>query len=258
MSACWPLQMPPSPKAVLISLADNANDHGECWPSIAKICERTCLGKTAVIEAIKFLEATGLVLADRTNGRHSRYAIDLRALSQGALFGNEPVREANRSGKHTGPASAPNRSGRRTAPVRQADTNRKEPPIPATKNKVVVDTSCWPEQPNPKVLADWLAHRKAKRAPVSETVIEGVGRELAKAKSMGWGVDDCLTECMTRNWQGFKADWLKPDPTKEKKNETGSRMSAVERVRANCEAAERRDAEAAGCHADPYLVAADG
>lgn len=39
---------------------------------------------------------------------------------------------------------------------------------------------------------------------------------------------------------------------------TPARLSAVERVRANVIAAERRDAEAAGCNADPYLVAADG
>ena len=40
MRSCWPLQMPPTPKAVLISLADNASDEGECWPSIPTICER--------------------------------------------------------------------------------------------------------------------------------------------------------------------------------------------------------------------------
>lgn len=128
MSACWPLKMPPSPKAVLISLADNANDAGVCWPSIAKICERTCLGRTAVIEAIKWLERAGLLTADRTNGRHTTYQIELEAVKQGVLFeGAEPVRQADRSGKRTGPAGGPNQSGRRTAPVRQADTNRQEP-----------------------------------------------------------------------------------------------------------------------------------
>lgn len=128
MSACWPLKMPPSPKAVLISLADNANDAGVCWPSIGKICERTCLGRTAVIEAIKWLERAGLLTADRTNGRHTTYQIELDALNQGVLFdGSQPVREPDQSGRRTGPAGGPNQSGRRTGPVRQADTNRQEP-----------------------------------------------------------------------------------------------------------------------------------
>jgi hypothetical protein len=75
MSACWPLQMPPTSKAVLMSLADNANDQGECWPSISTISERTCFSERAVQNAIHWLEANGALLADRSNGRHTRYAV---------------------------------------------------------------------------------------------------------------------------------------------------------------------------------------
>lgn len=75
MALCWGLQMSPTQKATLISLADNADDHGGCWPSIPKICERTCLSERAVHGAIKWLETNGLVQADRSNGRHTRYRI---------------------------------------------------------------------------------------------------------------------------------------------------------------------------------------
>jgi hypothetical protein len=71
----WPLQMSPTQKAVLISLADNANDHGHCWPSIPTICERTCLSERAVHGAIKWLEEHRALIADRSNGRHSRYVL---------------------------------------------------------------------------------------------------------------------------------------------------------------------------------------
>lgn len=143
MAACWPIQIPPTPKAVLISLADNANDHGYCWPSIATISARTCFGKTAVIEAIRWLEEHGLVVADRENGRHTRYQIKPNGMTP-ELFdaaGNpsasrtgtadEPVREANRSARQTGPGGGPDLSASRSIPVRQADTNRQEP----TKNR---------------------------------------------------------------------------------------------------------------------------
>ena len=128
MAACWPLQMPPTPKAVLISLADNANDHGVCWPSISTICARTCFGKTAVIEAIQWLETAGFLVADRENGRHTKYQIipagrDLFSPPVAA----KPVRVANRSAKRTGTATGPDPSASRKKPVRQADTNRKEP-----------------------------------------------------------------------------------------------------------------------------------
>ncbi|HCL4023078.1 TPA: helix-turn-helix domain-containing protein, partial [Pseudomonas aeruginosa] len=52
MTQCWPLQGMSAPqKAVLISLADNSNDDGVCWPSVAKIAERTCLSERAVRNA---------------------------------------------------------------------------------------------------------------------------------------------------------------------------------------------------------------
>lgn len=146
MSYCWPMQMPPTPKAVLISLADNANDHGVCWPSISLISIRTCFGRTAVIEAIKWLEDQGLLEADRSNGRHTKYQIKPNGMMPD-LFdptssryakrtspAGEPVRQANQSGKWTGAPGEHNQSGSRTGPVRQADTNRKEPS--GTKSEV--------------------------------------------------------------------------------------------------------------------------
>lgn len=54
MSNCWPLQgMSPSQKAVLISLADQSNDDGYCWPSIRTISVRTCLSERAIADRIK-------------------------------------------------------------------------------------------------------------------------------------------------------------------------------------------------------------
>jgi hypothetical protein len=75
MRVCWSLQVPPTSKAVLISLADNANDQGECWPSIPTICERTCFSERAVHGAIKWLEDAGVLKADRSNGRKTRYVV---------------------------------------------------------------------------------------------------------------------------------------------------------------------------------------
>lgn len=125
MSACWPLQMPPTQKAVLISLADNANDDGHCWPSINTIAERTCFGRTAVIEAIKWLEAEGFVTANRDNGRHTTYQIHANQSGRRTGPADKPVRQAN----HTRPAGGRDQSVSRTGPVRQADTNRHEPSL---------------------------------------------------------------------------------------------------------------------------------
>ena len=76
MSQCWPLAgMSPAQKAVLISLADQANDDGYCWPSVGTIAKRTCLSERAVQGAIKWLQSAGLLSSDERRGTSSVYRI---------------------------------------------------------------------------------------------------------------------------------------------------------------------------------------
>lgn len=67
--------MPPAKKSVLISLADNANDEGVCWPSIRHICERTCLSERAVQLAVRWLMAHGALAIRSRNGRSTVFSV---------------------------------------------------------------------------------------------------------------------------------------------------------------------------------------
>lgn len=149
MSLCWPMAMRPPAKAVLISLADMANDEGYCWPSIDRLCERTCYGRTAVIDAIAWLESRGVVRANRTNGRKTTYWV-MPDKFQPEVAGQEPdaptsplvALAPNQSATRTGSPPGPVRHAvgtsppRGRVPVRHADTNRhstiKEPSSPPT------------------------------------------------------------------------------------------------------------------------------
>ncbi len=78
-----------------------------------------------------------------------------------------------------------------------------------TKSRAAaLDYSAWPEQASDQVLKDWLDMRKRLKANVSQTVINSFCTELTKAAAAGYSVDQCLSECVTRNWRGFKFDWL--------------------------------------------------
>jgi hypothetical protein len=55
--------------------------------------------------------------------------------------------------------------------------------------------------------ADWLALRKAKKAPVTETVIDNAKREASKA---GMTLEDFLQLWCARGSQGLQAEWIKP------------------------------------------------
>jgi len=48
--------------------------------------------------------------------------------------------------------------------------------------------------------------RKAKKAQVTKIVLQGIQREATKA---GWSLENALQEIVVRNWQSFKADWVK-------------------------------------------------
>jgi len=127
MALCWPLQMSPTQKATLISLADNADDHGGCWPSIPKICERTCLSERAVHGAIKWLEANGLVQADRSNGRHTRYRI--------TVVDQQPPQQVHPRRKCTTAGDAVEPPQQVQSPPQEMRSNRQEPSRTVKSNR---------------------------------------------------------------------------------------------------------------------------
>jgi uncharacterized protein YdaU (DUF1376 family) len=52
---------------------------------------------------------------------------------------------------------------------------------------------------------DWLAVRKAKRAPLTPTALKSLEREAANANI---SIADAVQIAAENNWQGFKASWL--------------------------------------------------
>lgn len=56
-----------------------------------------------------------------------------------------------------------------------------------------------------QIAKDWLQHRKTLKTAVSQTVIDGIGREAAKA---GMSLSDALAMTCERGWRGFKAEWV--------------------------------------------------
>lgn len=74
-----------------------------------------------------------------------------------------------------------------------------------------LDFSAWPEPPSEQVWKDYKRLRAGKKAVITQTVIDRLGIEIHKASAMGLSVDDFLSECVLRGWQGGKASWLAND-----------------------------------------------
>lgn len=142
MSQCWDLEMPPTQKSVLISLADNANDQGVCWPSIPTISRRTCFSERAVQNAIKWLECYRLLKADRSNGRHTSYTLTPRDYLMETPAADAPAQQMRGRRKVTGAADAPTPAGNAGVPPQQVrqppqqvPSNRKEPSGEPSENR---------------------------------------------------------------------------------------------------------------------------
>lgn len=211
IAACRRLKMPPPAKAVLVALADYANDHGECWPSIPTLCEFTCFGKTAVIGAIQWLETHKAIKANRDNGRHTTYVVTPDSYENPSATRAGPSREPVRLADDTRPSGGVDPSATRTTPVRQADSNHQEPPRTTSKatpkKSAPASAVAMPDDVDPQTWADWLTLRKAKKAPVTETVLRDAKREAEKARLP---LTRFLEIWCSRGSQGLQADWLKP------------------------------------------------
>jgi len=150
-------------------------------------------------------------------GKASAEAKRLKKLQ--ALNGNST------SVEHTLKSVATNGNG--TSTNHQPSTINQEPITNNHKPKREIATVvATPVGVSDSVWQDFVKHRKAKKAPVTQTVIDGIQREATKA---GWMLESALAECVIRGWQSFKADWVKDKELSKTGQTNQSVMSGLTR-----------------------------
>lgn len=226
MSSCWHLQMPPTAKSVLISLADNADDHGVCWPSISTIAKRTCFSQRAVQNAIQWLERNRLLIANRTNGRHTSYTLTperyapktaadaliqhVRSSSKCLPAAGSPVNEMHL----TSAADAGVPPQEKPCPLQEVPSNRKEPSKEPSgnhqkkshhRNAVLGPDDLVADGVDKQHARDWMTLRTAKRLPLTPSAWDAIKAEAAKIDMTAAEAVACA---VSSSWAGFKAKWL--------------------------------------------------
>lgn len=176
MSACWPMQgMSPAQKAVLVSLADQANDDGVCWPSVKHIAMRTCLSERSVQSAIKWLVSANALSIQERSGRSTVYVVtpatfappqEMRPAATARTPANNVTTPADAA---PAPANA--------APITINNRNRT-----TNEPQKAIDLPEWlPED----AWLDWVAHRKAVKAPLTKRAAELCINKLEKLRAAG-------------------------------------------------------------------------
>lgn len=213
-AACMRLKMPGVAKSVLMQLAEMSNDHGFSWPSIDYLCMRTCWGRSAVIEAINYLVEKKVLARDKSNGRSTKYWISPTTWTGEHFSPDYPNQSASRTSPPAGlvrepdvssPPAGLDQSAKRTLIVKNNQEHKKEEKSACAPTPEKDSSSICPDDVNPQTWADWLQLRKAKRAPVSNTVTKGARAEADKA---GMSFDEFLSVWCTRGSQGLEASWL--------------------------------------------------
>lgn len=117
---------------------------------------------------------------------------------------------------HSGGTANGDADGMHRAPVPSPQTpvSIHERPRGSARERAQQPLPC-PEGVDRQTWVDWLALRKAKKAPVTATVIAGAVAEAAKA---GMPLGAFLAEWCARGSQGLRAEWLTPPAAAKRVN----------------------------------------
>lgn len=206
-------------------MADLARDDGSVWYSIDSLADFTCFSKRAVIDAIKSLESDGFLEVERRGiGRSSHYRVIAKDLSK-------VVQQAHQCSRRTSAVDA--RQVVQLAPqlVQLAPKVVQEVhPKHKKHQEASVSIKSGPDKPadvSDQIWQDFKVHRKAKKAAITQTALDGMRREAGKA---GVSLESAMATCCERGWVGFKASWAQDQPTRGQASETAYQRSMRERM----------------------------
>lgn len=198
MSKVWPLQMPQAAKSVLVSLADNANDEGACWPSIATICMRTCLSERAVQNALKWLQAHKAISRDERAGRSTM--VTVTPDSYVAEVAAQPPQEMHPRTTCAPQEVRPPPQEMHPTPARRAPRTVKEPSKNHRRAQITL-----PEWLPAEKWEDFREHRAAMKAPLTPQGEKLNLATLGKLRERGYSPTAIVDATIENGWKGFFA-----------------------------------------------------
>ena len=193
----------PARKLVLLKLADNANDDGICFPSYQYIADKCEMTRRSAISHIEYLIKMGLVSKKERKNKDGSisnlYFLHLEQGSENFALGGENISLGSENFALGGSENISPRTSHSLEPVNEPKKTTQK-----SESEMLLEQFGITGQ----LAKDFITHRKAKKAPITETVMNGFLREANKA---GLSVAESVAISIERNWQGFKATWYLKD-----------------------------------------------
>ncbi len=182
-------------KIVLVKLADNASDQGQCWPSVPTIAKECSCTERAVYSAIKELERLGHITRRIRSGTSTVYMVN-----PCTTFTPETDSPLNDIHPTPEPTSPPPLNVVHTTPERRSPkpsrTVKRTIKEPSESLQLPFESEVFKNQ-----WADWITYRKAKRKPVSDHGMKQTFEDFTK-----WGEEasiESMRKSIKSDWQGL-------------------------------------------------------
>jgi len=111
----------------------------------------------------------------------------------------------NRQDKHRSSDESNANSNASSVTKALLEKRREEKSIKEKKDSAT-SVAC-PQDVSKQIWDDWVALRKSKKAPITQTVLNGA---IDESKILGWPLEKFLAEWCSRGSQGLKAAWIAP------------------------------------------------
>lgn len=180
-------------KLVLLALADNANDAGECYPSLTNIASRCEMHRATAVRSIQSLESAGHISRTNRPGRNTVYQVHP---SQPATSRTElPVADSNQSQRATNPSQPATSPSPLINPSPSENRHK-----PSKRQREMVTDEPPPSNLQPETWHRWVEYRKKIRRPLKSVSIPAAQRELA-----AYGPDQAavVEQSIANGWQGL-------------------------------------------------------
>ena len=233
----------PIRKLVLLKLADQANDNGECWPSYKSIAKGAECSERAAMGHIDWLAKNGFLWIEKRHAANGRsmtniYHLTLENKGESAApyEGESAAPKGESAAPYEGESAAPkpvnnqsmNHSNAHAEACAAAPDNKPSEKTTAkrrAKNRDADDLALLTEYGvSVQTAEDYLIIRKAKRLPLTKTALLQIQAEANKA---GLTVEQALVYSIGNGWASFRAEWLQNRiGNAAKKNEPSHRRFA--------------------------------
>lgn len=234
----------PLKKLVLLKLADNANDAGECWPSYQHIADECEMSRRSAVNQIAQLESDGFLWVEKRRVGESQSLTNVYHLTIDVSKNSSESQSLGGAGAALGGAGDALGGGAGAAPRTSHSFEPVNEPIKKTKAKKVSANSnsnspaekpkakanpqtdlarqspsvkksskpTKPSEPFPisqELVDEIIAYRNLLKKPVTDRALRGIANDMLDAQSKtGLSLEQLAELMQVKGWMTIKADWV--------------------------------------------------